>query len=500
MLKNFILSIDQGTTGSTALVVDDMGLVRGRASSEFPQYFPRPGWVEHNGNEIWEVTHRVMGQAMKSAGVEPAAIAALGITNQRETSLLWDRKSGEPVGRAIVWQDRRTAKICEALRGRGLEEAWSHKTGLLLDPYFSGTKIHWMLEHNPSLKRRAGRGELAFGTIDSWLVWKLSGGALHVSDVTNASRTLLYDIRRLCWDDDILATLGIDKKILPQVVSSSGVVGHTAPEFFFGQKTPIAGIAGDQHAALFGQCCFEAGDVKNTYGTGCFMLMHTGRTALESRHRLLTTPAWKLGDEPVEYALEGSVFVAGAAIQWLRDGLNIIESASECEAMARSLEDNGDVYFVPALTGLGAPYWDPQARGTIVGLTRGTTRAHLVRAALEAMAYQTCDVARAMSEDSGSKLKILRADGGAAANTFTLQFQSDLLGCRVEVPEVLETTAYGAALLAGLGVGLWQDRDELRALWKPAVRYEPAVLDGKSEDLYLRWRQAVERSRGWAKP
>jgi glycerol kinase len=498
MNEGCILAIDQGTTGSTVLVFDRAGEVRARATAEFPQYYPRPGWVEHDPEEIWAVTLEVVTEALQRAGADPKEVRAIGITNQRETSLLWDRHSGAPVAPAVVWQDRRTARLCEELKQEGLEPVWQQKTGLLIDPYFSATKVHWLLENVEGLRSRAAAGEIAFGTVDSWLVWKLTGGRCHVTDYSNASRTLLYDIRRLDWDDEILARLDIPRTLLPEVRPSSCVYGETDPEIFSGRRVPIAGIAGDQQAALFGQACYRRGVAKNTYGTGSFLLMNIGRQPVVSRQRLLTTIAWGIGDEPVEYALEGSIFVTGAAIQWLRDGLGVIASAAESEELAASLEDNEDVYFVPALTGLGAPHWDPYARGAIFGLTRGTGRAHLARAALESIAYQTRDVVDAMSREADLQLRELRADGGAVANRFLMQFQADLLGVPVEVPAITETTALGAACLAGLAVGFWSGREELAERWRMARRYEPQMPPARREELQARWRQAVTRALGWA--
>jgi glycerol kinase len=498
MEKGYILAIDQGTTGSTVLVFDGAGEVCGRAGAEFPQYYPRPAWVEHDPEELWTVTLKVVTEALQQAGADPGAVRAIGIANQRETALLWDRRSGMPVARAVVWQDRRTARLCDELKQEGLEPLWQQKTGLLIDPYFSATKVHWLLENIDGLRSRADAGEIVFGTVDSWLVWKLTGGKCHVTDYSNASRTLLYNIHQLDWDDEILARFDIPRHMLPTVKPSSCVYGETDPRVFFGHRVPIAGIAGDQQAALFGQACYRRGLAKNTYGTGSFLLMNIGREAVTSRQRLLTTIAWGIGDEPVEYALEGSIFITGAAIQWLRDGLGVIASAAESEQLATSLAGNDGVYFVPALTGLGAPHWDPYARGLIIGLTRGTGRAHLARAALESIAYQTRDVVEAMSRESGIELRELRADGGAVANRFLMQFQSDLLGVPVEVPVITETTALGAACLAGLAVGFWASREELAERWRVARRYEPKMAPAQREELQARWRQAVERSLGWA--
>jgi glycerol kinase len=494
-----VLAIDQGTTGSTVLVIDAGGAIRGRAYSEFTQHYPQPGWVEHDPEELWSVTLDVIKTALDNARLLASDIHAIGITNQRETSVLWERASGNPVGRAIVWQDRRSAGLCDELKQEGLEPVWQQKTGLLIDPYFSATKLRWMLDNDADLRRRAEYGDIAFGTIDSWLVWKLTGGARHITDYSNASRTLLYNIHDLDWDPDILGRLEIPRAILPEVRPSSQVYGETDPQIFFGARVPVSGIAGDQQAALFGQACQQPGMAKTTYGTGSFLLMHTGQTAVQSKQRLLSTVAWRLGNDPVEYALEGAIFITGAAIQWLRDGLGIIANAAESEALATSIESNDDVYFVPALAGLGAPYWDAYARGTIIGLTRGSTRAHLVRAALESICFQTRDVAAAMTREADIELTELRADGGAVANRFLLQFQSDLLGVPLEVPVITETTALGAAYLAGLATGVWSGRDELQAQWRSARRYEPAMAANERERLYARWQQAVERSRDWAR-
>ncbi|HYO63549.1 MAG TPA: glycerol kinase GlpK [Pyrinomonadaceae bacterium] len=497
MADRFVLSIDQGTTGTTVLVINREGRIAGRAYAEFTQHYPRPGWVEHDPEELWRVSLNAAAEALADARAEARELAAVGVTNQRETVVLWERASGRPVGRAVVWQDRRTAAICDELRSRGLEETFRRRTGLVLDPYFSGTKIKWLLDHTESLRDRAEAGELAFGTVDSWLLWKLTGGRAHLTDYSNASRTLLYNIHDLCWDEELLLMLDIPPSLLPEVKPSSGVFAETDPEVFFGARVPVAGVAGDQQAALFGQTCYERGTAKNTYGTGSFLMMNTGASAVPSRRGLLTTIAWGLGEEPVDYALEGSVFITGAAVQWLRDGLGIIGSASETEDLARSVESNGGVYFVPALTGLGAPHWDAYARGTIVGLTRGASRAHLVRATLESMCYQTRDVLEAMERDSGIKLREVRADGGAVVNGFLMQFQADILGVPVEVPEITETTAAGAAYLAGLATGFWQSREELAARWKLARRYEPRMNEDERESLYRRWLRAVERAKDW---
>lgn len=497
MRDGYILAIDQGTTGTKVLIFDAEGNVRSRAYSEFTQHYPKPGWVEHEAEEIWKVSINLVPEALAQAGASVSEIKAIGITNQRETTVLWDRKTGEAIGRAIVWQDRRTATICDELKARGLEETFRRKTGLVVDAYFSGTKVKWLLDNVDGLRERAAQGEIAFGTIDSWLVWKLTAGRAHITDYSNASRTLLYNIHDRAWDKELLEILNIPEAVLPSVKPSSYVYGHTDPAAFFGQSIPIAGIAGDQQAALFGQACYDAGLAKNTYGTGCFLLLNTGREAVPSKEGLLTTIAWGIGDEAVEYALEGAVFISGAAVQWLRDGLGIIKTAAETEPLARSLNSNDGVYFVPALVGLGAPHWDAYARGTITGITRGTTRAHLARAALESMCYQTRDVVEAMERDSGIALKEIRADGGAVANSFLMQFQADILGVPVEVPAVTETTSLGAAYLAGLAVGFWKSREELDAKWKAERRYEPQMREAERERLYERWLKAVERARAW---
>lgn len=498
MSEGYILAIDQGTTGTKVILFNAEGNARARAYSEFTQHYPQPGWVEHDASEIWNVSIALVEEALTKARVDAKELRGIGITNQRETTLMWDRATGEPVARAIVWQDRRTASLCDELRAGGLEKVFRSKTGLVVDPYFSGTKVKWLLDHTPELRARAERGHVAFGTIDSWLVWKLTGGRAHITDYSNASRTLLYNIHALRWDEELLEILRVPAALLPEVKPSSQVYGETDPAVFFGQKIPVAGIAGDQQAALFGQACYAEGSAKNTYGTGSFVLLNTGRKAVESNEGLLTTIAWGVSNEPVEYALEGAVFITGAAVQWLRDGLGIIKDASETESLARSVRSNDGVYFVPALAGLGAPHWDAYARGTIIGLTRGTTRAHIARAALESICYQTRDVVEAMQRDSGIRLKELRVDGGAAANNFLMQFQADILGVAVEVPEVTETTSLGAAYLAGLAVGFWKSKDELRAHWKMARRYEPSISAEERERLHAQWLKAVERAKDWA--
>jgi len=498
-MTGYVLAIDQGTTGTKVIVFDHEGSVKSLAYSEFTQHYPKPGWVEHDAEEIWSVSHNLIREALSKADVQPSDIKAIGITNQRETSLMWERATGKPVGRAIVWQDRRTSSICDELKARGLEETFRQKTGLVLDAYFSGTKVKWLLDNVDGLRERASRGEIAFGTIDSWLVWKLTGGRAHVTDYSNASRTLLYNIHDLCWDQELLEILDVPETVLPSVKPSAYVYGHTDETVFFGESVAIAGIAGDQQAALFGQTCYTVGHAKNTYGTGCFLLLNTGGEAVASRAGMLTTIAWGILNERVEYALEGAVFITGAAVQWLRDGLGIIKSAAETEALARALDSNDGVYFVPALVGLGAPHWDAYARGTVTGITRGTTRAHFARAALESMCYQTRDVVEAMERDSGIKLKEIRADGGAVGNDFLMQFQADILGVAVEVPAVTETTSLGAAYLAGLAVGFWQSKEELCAKWRVAKRFEPQMSEPERERLYARWLEAVERAKGWEK-
>ncbi len=486
-MPNHILAIDQGTTGSTAIVFDASGRVRGRGYSEFRQYYPRPGWVEHDPEEIWRVSQRVIGAALRAARLKPKDVGGIGITNQRETTVLWDRKTGKPVYRAIVWQDRRTAPRCDALRAEGADAVIRAKTGLVTDPYFSGTKLEWLFEHVKHARERAQR--LAFGTIDSWLIWKLTGGRVHATDFTNASRTLLFNIHDRTWDEELLRLLHIPAEVLPRVVPSAGVVGATDARVF-GAEVPIAGIAGDQQAALFGQACFRPGLVKNTYGTGCFLLMYTGDRAVDSRRGLLTTMACAPDGQPA-YAVEGSIFIAGAAVQWLRDGLGLIKHAKESEALARQVDSTLGVYLVPAFVGLGAPYWDAAARGALVGLTRGVTRAHVARATLESLAYQTRDVVDTMVAESGRPLTGLRVDGGAAANNLLMQFQADVLGVSVDRPKVIETTALGAALLAGLGVGLWKSERELERVRKPDRVFRPRMAPEQREALYQGWRRAV---------
>ena len=490
----FVLALDQGTTSSRAIVFDHRGEIRGVAQAEFRQIFPQPGWVEHDPSEIWSTQSAVLHGALAKAGIGASDLAAIGITNQRETTLIWERASGKPLANAIVWQDRRTAADCDALREAGHAATFARKTGLVIDAYFSGTKLRWLLDHVPGARKRAHDGELAFGTVDSWLVWQLTGGAVHVTDVSNASRTLLFDIHEQAWDGELCALLDIPRAVLPTVVASSGICAQARLE---GIDVPIAGIAGDQQAALFGQACHAPGLAKDTYGTGCFLLMNTGTSAVASRNNLVTTIAWQR-DGVTEYALEGSVFIGGAVVQWLRDGLKIIRQAADVDALARTVDDNGGVYFVPAFAGLGAPHWDPYARGALFGLTRGASGGHLARAALESIAYQSADVLAAMERDAGLALNELRVDGGATASDLLMQFQADLLGVPVVRPVVHETTALGAAYLAGLAVGFWKDADEVRRNWRVDRRFEPAMSRDKAHALRNRWNAAVERAKGWA--
>jgi glycerol kinase len=494
-----VLSIDQGTTGSTALVFSEEGIVLGRAYREFTQHYPHPGWVEHDPEEIWKVSHAVMAEALLQSGIEPGQLAAIGITNQRETTVVWDRETGSPVHRAVVWQSRQTAEICERLKADDLEPVFRERTGLLLDPYFSGSKIRWILDQDPALQRRAEAGELAFGTIDSWLLWKLTGGsaaagALHRTDPSNASRTLLYDIHRQGWDPELCELLGVPPALLPEVLPSAGIFGEIDVIEGLPAGVPIAGIAGDQMAALYGQGCWEPGQAKNTYGTGCFLLMNMGLKHPVSRNGLLTTICCDAYGAPA-YALEGSMFVAGAAVQWLRDELQIIEDAAEIATLAGQIDDNQGVYLVPAFTGLGAPYWDSDARGAVLGLTRGAGRAHLARAALESIAYQSKDIVEVMNRDSGIELTELRVDGGASRNDLLMQFQADILGVPVDRPDLVETTAAGAAHLAGLAVGVWDSPADLDRTRHRDRLFEPAMGDARREQLYSGWKQAVERVR-----
>jgi len=491
-----ILAIDQGTTGTTCLVFDEAAAPIGRAAREFTQHFPRPGWVEHDPEEIWQVTQRVAAEALEDAGLRPGDLQAVGITNQRETVVTWDPQTGEPLHRALVWQDRRTSERCDELREAGEEERIRAVTGLVIDPYFSGTKIEWLLEEVEGLRERAQSGRAVFGTVDAWLVFQLTGEA--ATDPSNASRTLLYDIGRAEWSSDMCGLLGVPERALPEVRPSAGDFGTTRPEALHGHSVPVAGIAGDQQAALFGQACLEPGLGKNTYGTGSFVLQNAGATLPDPQDGLLTTIAWGIADR-TDYAVEAPIFVTGAAVQWLRDGLGLIGAAGETEELASSLEGNDGVYFVPALTGLGSPHWDPYARGTIVGLTRGSGRAHLARATLEAIAYQTVDAVRAMEDASGRRLTELKADGGATGNGWLMQFQADVLGVPVSVPEVAETTALGAAYLAGVGTGAWT-LDQVRSGWRERARYEPRMAGDRREELMAGWRRAVERSLRWERP
>ena len=486
----YILALDQGTTSSRAIVFDALGQAVSVVQREFPQIYPRPGWVEHDPSAIWKTQLNTAKRALRLAKLSASDIAAIGITNQRETTLIWDRTTGKPIANAIVWQDRRTADICDALREDKADRLIRRKTGLELDAYFSATKIQWLLDKTKGARAKARAGRLAFGTVDSWLVWNLTGGQTHITDVSNASRTMLFNIRTGDWDDELLRLLDVPRSILPKVVSSSETYAETR---ILGQSIPIAGIAGDQHAALFGQCCHKPGMVKNTYGTGCFMLMHTGDKPMPSRNKLLSTVAWKIGDK-TEYALEGSVFIAGAVTQWLRDELGIIKSAAEIERLASRVPDNGGVYLVPAFAGLGAPHWNPHARGTITGLSRGSNKAHIARAALEGIAFQVNDIIAAMERDAGTKLRELRVDGGASANNLLMQFQSDLLNVPVIRPSNTETTALGAAYLAGLAVGVWKNRAEISKQWKAAKRFKPSMKPATRKTLISGWNIALSQT------
>lgn len=490
-MSDYILALDQGTTSSRAILFDKNGRIINVAQREFPQIYPQPGWVEHDPAAIWQSQLTVAQQVAN--GMD---IAAIGITNQRETTIIWDRETGEPIHNAIVWQDRRTSRFCDELRAEGFDKAILSKTGLVTDAYFSGTKVKWLLDNIPGARERANEGKLAFGTIDSFLIWKLTDGHLHITDVSNASRTMLYDIHKKWWSTTICDRFDIPMSILPQVVSSSSVYGDTAPELF-GKAIPIAGVAGDQQAATFGQACYEPGQVKNTYGTGCFMLMNTGSEPIASRNSLLTTVAWRVDEKPTQFALEGSIFIAGAAVQWLRDEMKMIASASETEAIANSINSTDGVYVVPAFVGLGAPYWDQYARGTIVGLTRGSGRAQVVRATLEGIAYQTRDILTAMKADSGLDIPSLRVDGGAVSNNFLMQFQADILGVPVVRPKIAETTALGAAYLAGLATGYWSSQDEIQNQWQEDRTFEPTMSVDQRDSLYAGWKRAVERARDW---
>lgn len=490
-MEQYIMSIDQGTTSSRAILFDKEGQIQGVAQREFKQYFPKSGWVEHDANEIWTSVLAVMAEVINENEIDPEQIKGIGITNQRETTVIWDKKTGRPIYHAIVWQSRQTQHICNELKEQGHEKTFRNKTGLLLDPYFSGTKVRWILDNVKGAREKAENGDLLFGTIDTWLVWKLSGGEAHITDYSNASRTLMYNIHELKWDDELLELLDIPKAILPEVKESSEVYAHTKDYHFFGQEVPIAGIAGDQQAALFGQACFERGDVKNTYGTGGFMLMNTGEEPVTSESGLLTTIAYGL-DGKVNYALEGSIFVSGSAIQWLRDGLRIINSAPQTENYATRVNSTDNVYFVPAFVGLGTPYWDSEARGAIFGLTRGTEKEHFIRATLESLCYQTCDVMEAMSKDSGIEVNNLRVDGGAVKNNFIMQFQADIVDTSVERPEVQETTALGAAYLAGLAVDFWEDKKDIADGWKLEKEFNPEMSEETRTKLYKGWKKAVE--------
>jgi len=494
-MPRFVLALDQGTTSSRAILFDRRGRPCAVAQQEFPQRYPRPGWVEHDPADLWESSRRVALAAVAEANATGADVAAIGLANQRETTLLWERRTGRPVARAIVWQDRRTADSCRRLRAAGLEPLVRRRTGLLLDPYFSGTKLAWLLDHVPGARRRAERGELAFGTVDTWLLWQLTGGRVHATDASNASRTLLFNLRTGRWDAELLRALRIPAEVLPEVRASSGSFGEVAalPAL---RGVPITGVAGDQQAALFGQACFRSGMAKNTYGTGCFLLLHTGGRPVASRHRLLTTVAWKIGGR-LEYALEGSVFNGGAVIQWLRDGLGLIARSADVEALAARVPDSGGVYCVPAFTGLGAPHWDAGARGAIVGLTRGATAAHLARAALESIAFQSADLLAAMQADAGLRLGEVRVDGGAAVNNPLMQFQADLLRVPVVRPRTIETTALGAAYLAGLAAGIWKDRDEIGGLWRAERMFVPRAPAAAMRRRQVGWTRAVERAKGW---
>ncbi|MZP30446.1 glycerol kinase GlpK [Heliobacterium undosum] len=496
MSKKYVMALDQGTTSCRAILFDKDSNIVAVAQKEFTQIYPKAGWVEHNADEIWSTQYGVIAELLAKTGVSAEEIASIGITNQRETTVVWEKATGKPVYNAIVWQCRRTTAICDELKARGLEQAFRTKTGLVVDAYFSGTKAKWILDNVEGAREKAEKGELLFGTMDTWLIWKLTAGKVHVTDYSNASRTLMYNIRELKWDEELLAALNVPASMLPEVKPSSEVYGCTDAELFFGHAVPIAGAAGDQQAALFGQACYAPGMAKNTYGTGCFMLMNTGSELYDSKNGLLTTIAWGI-EGKVEYALEGSIFIAGAAIQWLRDGLKLIEAAPDSEYFAGKVDDTDGVYMVPAFAGLGAPYWDMRARGAIVGLTRGTTKAHIVRAALEALAYQTKDVLGAMEADSNIKLQALKVDGGAVANNLLMQFQADILGVPVDRPRIIETTALGAAYLAGLAVGFWSSKEELAKRWQLDNRFEVEMAEEKRAKLYGGWKRAVTRSMDW---
>lgn len=496
MNKKYILALDQGTTSCRAILFDKKSQILGIAQKEFTQYYPQPGWVEHDAEEIWSTQYGVIAELLARQQVNPDEISGIGITNQRETTVIWDKETGKPIHPAIVWQCRRSTEVCDNLKARGLEPLFKVKTGLVIDAYFSGTKIKWILDHVPGAREKAERGELLFGTMDTWLVWKLTQGQIHVTDYSNASRTLLYNIRELQWDEQLLHELDVPRAILPVVKPSSHIYGKTSAGIFFGHEIPIAGIAGDQQAALFGQTCFEPGMAKNTYGTGCFMLMNTGDRMIESQSGLLTTIAWGV-DGKVSYALEGSIFIAGAVIQWIRDELKFIETASDSEYFASKVPDNGGVYVVPAFTGLGAPHWDMRARGAIFGLTRGSGKNHIIRAALESIAYQTRDVLSAMEADSGLRLRLLKVDGGAVANNLLMQFQADILDVKVERPQCIETTALGAAYLAGLATGFWSDTEELVQRYQIDRHFQPQMAEEKRKAYHQGWLKAVSRVKDW---
>ena len=495
MGQKYVMALDAGTTSNRAIIFDVDSKIVGVAQKEFTQHFPQPGWVEHDAEEIWSSMHEVMREALEQSGLVASDIAAIGITNQRETAVIWDRATGRPIYNAIVWQSRQTADICEDLKRQGLVDEFQEKTGLVIDAYFSGTKVKWILDHVEGARARAEKGELAFGTIDTWLLWKLTGGKEHKTDYSNASRTLMFNIKTLEWDEALLKHLTVPKSLLPEVRPSSEVYGHTVPSVI-GASVPVAGMAGDQQSALFGQNCFAPGEAKNTYGTGCFLLMNTGTDICMSKNGLVTTIAWGL-DGKVEYALEGSIFVGGSAIQWLRDGLRLVDSAPDSEWVAKKVEDAGGVYMVPAFVGLGAPYWDMNARGMIIGITRGTTKSHIVRATLDSLAYQTRDVLGAMEADSGNRLAALKVDGGAVANNLLMQFQADLLGVPVDRPQITETTALGAAYLAGLATGVWSSKEDLKKSWQLDTRFAPSLDQQEADKLYKGWKKAVKHAANW---
>ncbi|MCF6767753.1 glycerol kinase GlpK [Thiotrichales bacterium 19S11-10] len=496
-MKQYILTLDQGTTSSRAILFDQNSHLVDLSQKEFKQYYPKSAWVEHDPNEIWYTQASVIAEVVSKANIKAKQISAIGIANQRETTILWDRETHEPIYNAIVWQDRRTAKFCDELKKDSkVVQLIQDKTGLVIDAYFSASKIKWILDHVNGARKRAQEGKLLFGTVDSWLMWKLTNGKTHVTDPSNASRTMLYNIHKLAWDEDLLKLFDIPASLLPEVMPSSGIFAETKTTFF-SSKVPIAGVAGDQQAALFGQMCLDKGSIKTTYGTGCFLMMNTGNQAQTSKKQLLSTVAWQIGNE-ITYALEGSVFIGGALIQWLRDGLGMIQSAKETETLALSVKDNADLYIVPALTGLGAPHWDQSARGIIIGLTRGITKAHIIRAALESINYQVCDVVKSMSEDTGLSLSDMRVDGGAVENNFLMQMQADLLGIHVLRPKVLETTALGAAYLAGLAVGYWSSIDQLKSMWQLDSKFSPSMDSALAKHYLSRWHEALERSKNWA--